>query len=518
MQPLPLPVAFLVAGIGGILTNAAFPYLSWWWAAIVGLALLLLALHGARPPRGFLIGLIWGFAFFAPLLSWSLVSVTGHWLPWFALSLSQAAFIAVFGMIYAFIVRRKIGAGREPIAGAFLWVAIEQLRMVVPFGGFPWGALPHSQVSGPLLHLAPWGGTVVVGLVVAFAAAALAGVAINTARPVASIVTVAVAAAIVAGASLVPLPSSSPETGTLDVALVQASVPERGAAWQSQGAEITSEYRALTEAWAVDGSADMVLWPESAADLDPRSHPGVEADVVAAQATVGVPILFGTQRFPGDGTRLNEYLVWTEAGEAGSYAKQHPVPFGEYMPFRDFFRRLSPAVDRISTDMAAGTEPGVLDVYVVSLGRAVRVGVGICFEVAYDALIRENVDLGAEFLVIPTNNASFGYTQEAFQQRDMTRFRAVEYGRAAIQVATTGVSAVYSPSGEWLGGSPDKLYVQWTGEVSIPLRSSATATEVMGDWPRIVLWVIAGLWLLAALASPPLEPRRAPSERRKEKR
>ncbi|MDO5494668.1 MAG: apolipoprotein N-acyltransferase [bacterium] len=502
MNPLPLPVALVVAGVGGLLANLAFPQFSWWWMAPVALGMLFVSLHGARAGRAMLLGTLWGFAFFGPLISWALVSVRGHWLPWFALSLLQAVFVGLFAVLYAVVARRQLSIGREALVGALLWVAIEQLRGVAPFGGFPWGNLAFSQVSGPLLSLAPWGGTVVVGLVVAFAAAALAGLVVRLERPVSTGVSAGIAAVLVASSAFIPLPSDDPESGTLEVALVQASVPSRQATWEMQGKQITADYRTLTEQWAAaGGSADVVLWPESSADFDPRTHPEVMEQVVAGQAAAGVPLVYGTQRFPGDDTRFNEYLVWTEDGQIDEYAKQHPVPFGEYMPFRDFFRSLSSAVDRISTDMASGTEPGVLEVPVERLGRTVLLGVGICFEVVYDEIIRENVLLGAEFTVIPTNNASFGHTQEAFQQRDMTRFRAVEHGRATMQVATTGVSAVYAPSGTMITGSSDQLYSQWYGEATIPLRTSMTATALMGGWPRIIVWGLAAIWVVAALAS-----------------
>ena len=73
MQPLPVPVALAVAGIGGILTNAAFPYHSWWWAGIAGLGLLFLALHGARAGRGFLLGLV------IVLLLFAVITVLGRY-------------------------------------------------------------------------------------------------------------------------------------------------------------------------------------------------------------------------------------------------------------------------------------------------------------------------------------------------------------------------------------------------------------------------------------------------------
>lgn len=495
---LSVPIALLLAVGGGLVTNLAFPQQSWWWAAILGLAMLLASLRGAGLGRGFVLGTLWGFAFFGPQLAWSLVSVTGYWAPWFALSLLQAFFIGGFAVLLAFVTPRA--SGREAPAAAILWVAVEQLRAVVPFGGFPWGNLAFSQVDGPLLRLAPFGGTVLVSFAIAFAAGAIVSL-LDPVRTKAAVVSVAVATAVIAGAAFLPLPATSPETGELDVAFVQASVPERGAAWQSQGAAITAEYRRLTEEWvASGGEADLMLWPESAADLDPRDHPDVAESVEGAQAAVGVPIVLGTQRFPGDGTRFNEYLIWDEDGAGAAYAKQHPVPFGEYIPMRDLFRRLSSAVDRVGYDMMAGAEPGVLAVSIESLGREVLLGVGICFEVAYDSLIRENVTLGAEFLVIPTNNASFGFTQEAFQQRDMTRFRAVEHGRAAIQVATTGVTAVYLPNGEWIAGSSDELYTQATGQATIPLRESLTLASMLGEWPRYAIWVGAVIWLLAGFS------------------
>ncbi len=71
----------------------------------------------------------------------------------------------------------------------------------------------------------------------------------------------------------------------------------------------------------------------------------------------------------------------------------------------------------------------------------------ICFEVAYDGLVRSSVAAGAQLVVVQTNNATFGHTAETYQQLAMTRLRAVETGRTVVQVATTGISAVIGPDG-----------------------------------------------------------------------
>lgn len=324
-----------------------------------------------------------------------------------------------------------------------------------------------------------------------------------------TVLGVVAAAAVVAGAGLVPVETGA-ESGRLTVAAVQGSVPVRGEEALGQARVITANYRALTESLAAEGEEiDIVLWPESAADIDPRTDDEVAADVTAAQAAVGVPLLLGTQRYTTD-TRYNDYIGWRDGRAFASYTKQHPVPFGEYIPHRDFFRRLSSAVDLVGVDMAQGEDPGVMDVPIGRLGRDVVVGVGICFEVAYHELLRESVQLGAEFLVIPTNNASFGFTQEATQQLAISRFRAVEHGRATVQVSTVGVSGFFLPDGTIVARSTDELYTEWVGVEDLPLRTSLSVSDRLGDAPRTIVWAAALLALAAALAR-----RGTPSSRRK---
>ena len=104
-------------------------------------------------------------------------------------------------------------------------------------------------------------------------------------------------------------------------------------------------------------------------------------------------------------------------------------------------RLFSPEVDLVARNFVAGHRVGVLDA-----GPA-RLGDLICFEVAYDNLVRDTVRAGAQLIVVQTNNATFGYTDESVQQLAMSRVRAVESGRAVVHVSTVGVSALIRPDG-----------------------------------------------------------------------
>src|SRR5690625_7284358 len=96
--------------------------------------------------------------------------------------------------------------------------------------------------------------------------------------------------------------------------------------------------------------------------------------------------------------------------------------------------------------MIGGAEVCVVPLRAV-LGRNVQLGNVICLEVAYDGIVRESIAAGGELLIVPTNNATFGFTNEAVQQLAMSRLRAIEHGRATLQISTVGISAFLDPSG-----------------------------------------------------------------------
>jgi apolipoprotein N-acyltransferase len=155
------------------------------------------------------------------------------------------------------------------------------------------------------------------------------------------------------------------------------------------------------------------------------------------------------------------------------------VPFGEYIPDRSLFRHFSSKIDLVPEDFIAGHKVGLLDA-----GPA-KAGVAICFEVAYDSLLRDSVEHGADLLVVQTNNATFGYTDEAAQQLAMSRLRAVEHGRSVAHVSTVGISALILPNGKVVQHT--KLFTPAIVEAALPLRTQLTLSDRLGEWPEAVL-------------------------------
>ena len=495
------------AVVAGGLVAVSMPRYDVWPAAPVGVAAFFLLARGQRARRAALLGLAFGLGCFLPLLSWSGVYVGP--VPWVLLALCEAAFLAL------------VGAGvpalwRLPAAPAWLaawWVTGEALRSRVPFGGFPWGRLAFGVVDSPYARLAALGGAPLVGFAVALTGGLLAA-AVVAAPPVrktpagppgpgrwaATALAVALGAAVVLGGLLVATPTGAARTAT--VALVQGDVPAPGLEFNAEREQVLRNHVAATHRLAREVRAgrlarpDLVLWPENSSDIDPLEDPSAGALIQSAVDDVGVPVLVGAV-LDGPGRFLrNAGILWRPGTGPGSgpgpeYVKRHPAPFGEYIPLRSLARKVSDKVDLVARDFTAGHRVGVF-----RMGPA-RVGDVICFEVAYDGLVRDTVRAGADLLVVQTNNATFGFTAEAAQQLAMTRLRAIEHGRSTVQVSTVGVSALVAPDGSVVSGTG--LFTRSVRVARLPLRTEETVATRVGAWPEGLLTVLgAGGVLLAA--------------------
>jgi hypothetical protein len=71
----------------------------------------------------------------------------------------------------------------------------------------------------------------------------------------------------------------------------------------------------------------------------------------------------------------------------------------------------------------------------------------ICFENSFPAVTRAIVDEGAGFVVVPVNNASYGFTAASAQHLQMSQMRAIETGRWYVNAAISGISAFVDPGG-----------------------------------------------------------------------
>nr|WP_234834852.1 apolipoprotein N-acyltransferase [Mycolicibacterium stellerae] len=497
-----------------MLLCVSFPPFGWWYAAIVAFALLawVLTRDTTTLVGGFGYGFVFGAAFNIPLLPWTGVMV--GLLPWLALALLQAVFPALFGLAAVFVARRLVG---WPIWFAGLWAFAEWAKSTVPFGGFPWGVVGFGQTDGPLLPLAQIGGAPLVSFAVTLLGFGLAALAFEilrwwrhgddgtSARPAVVLPGACICGVLIAAAAVSPAVRHSgagaADEPSVNVAAVQGNVPQLGLDFNAQRRAVLDNHVRETLRLADDVRAGraprplFVIWPENSSDIDPLANQDAADQIAVAVDAIKAPILVGGVLAAPGHTRdnpvsTNSVIVWNpETGPGDRHDKQIVQPFGEYLPWRSFFKHFSSYADRAGYFVPGGGN-GVVE------AAGVPIGVSTCWEVIFDRSPRESVLSGAQVLTVPSNNATFNESMSA-QQLAFGRVRAVEHNRFVIVAGTTGISAIIAPDGRVLARTEffEPAYL----DLPIRLKTQLTAATRWGPFVQGLLVAVGIGALLAAM-------------------
>jgi apolipoprotein N-acyltransferase len=514
-----------ISVVAGLLLCSSFPRFNWWWAAIVAFALLawVLTRPETTPVGGLGYGFVFGLAFYPPLVHWIsiLVGVT----PLLALVLVCAMFPAIFGLL-AVVVRQLPG---WPIWFAMLWAAQEWLKSTAPFGGFPWGVVAAGQTDGPFLPLVRLGGVPLLSsaiVLIGCSATAIASEVVSWWRvsrqaassadhsgaendlnvgdvpdspPLVMLPTICICLVVFATVAIWP-PVRHSGTGSgnepvATAAVVQGNVPRLGLDFNAQRLAVFGNHVRETRRLAEDVHAgrapqpDFVVWPEDASEVDPLRNPEVAQQISVAVDATKAPILVGTLvevpgRPPGAPAETNTVIVWNPAtGPGDRHDKRIVQPFGEYLPWRGFFRHLSALADWAGY-IVPGKGTGVVH------AGSIPVGVATCWEVIFDRALRHSVRNGAQVLAVPANNANFNQTMSE-QQLAFSKVRAVENDRYVVVASNTGISAVVTPDGRELART--KFFEPAYLDTQVRLKTTLSPAVTWGP-------IVQGLLVVAAVA------------------
>ena len=508
--------ALLISVAGGLALYASFPPVGVWPLAVLGPALLVVALTGRSLRASFGCGLVFGLALFVPLLSWL---ANEAWYVWFALAGALAVIFAVFAIGQRLLLRLPYW----PAAVAGWWVCVEAVRDRWPYA-FPWGRLAMSQSVAPDVRWVAVGGAPLLSFLIALTGAMIARAALcylggsdppqtppasgGTARPprppwggagrpsvpiwpaLAAVVT----AGLVLAGGLLPV---DPTGGapTVPVAAIQGNVPRaRNLPQLLNDSEVTQNHVAATLKLAAEVKAGrvpapgVVIWPENSTDLDPRQNLDTYNELATAAAALGHPILVGEVL---QNPQRNVGQLWVPGrGPTTFYVKRELVPFGEYIPFRGIISSFSSLPSLQPVDFTPGHQAVVFDVGKIRLGDV------ICYEVAFDNLVRSEVTAGANLLSVQSNDADFeidGQLGETEQQTAMARIRAIESDRAVVYASTTGESTIIAPDGALIAHSG--VWQQAILDAPVPLVSYRTLADRVGAWPEYVIIMLTVLAL-----------------------
>jgi apolipoprotein N-acyltransferase len=278
-------------------------------------------------------------------------------------------------------------------------------------------------------------------------------------------------------------------------AVVQGNVPRLGLEFNAQRLAVLGNDVRETRQLADDVRAgrapqpDFVVWPEDASEIDPLLNPEAAQEISVAVEAIKAPILVGTvldiAGRPADApAQTNTVIVWSPTGGPGErHDKRIVQPFGEYLPWRGFFRHLTDLAD-LAGYIVPGKGSGVVH------AGGTPIGIATCWEVVFDRALRHSVRNGAQVLAVPANNANFNQTMSE-QQLAFSKLRAVELDRYTLVSSNVGISAVVTPDGRELART--RFFTP--GYLDSQVRLKTTLTPAVRWAP-----ILQGTLVVAAIA------------------
>ncbi len=380
------------------------------------------------------------------------------------LSLLQALFWAFFFVLMT-ALSCKLNVKNSPIlyslAFSCLYVVFEWMSTKT-WAAVPWGRLAVGQTEFlPMIQISSVLGSYAVSFILVFFGCAL-GVGVAEYRKSGTRVAfrpLALAAAILAVnisfGTVRTLSYTVPEgSRKITAAAIQGNVSSHDK-WSADSFIRTEDaYYSLTMAAVRDG-ADIAVFPETPIVYNSDGDGGdlVRSYFEKVARESGIPIVTGVFTKNDDGVSENSVVTVTPDGgfSKEKYIKRHLVPFGEYVPMRNFVSAVFPplsSIGMLATDLAEGTQPTLLQ---TEYGKIAPL---ICFDSIYETLALDSVRAGGELITLSTNDSWFLDSHGVWEHNRHAVLRSVECGRYTVRSANTGVSSIISPTGEILDAIP----------------------------------------------------------------
>lgn len=367
----------------------------------------------------------------------------------FGLGFFQAVQSAVLFLIFGFISRSALCEKHRmilPFCAASLWVIFEWWQT---FGwwGVPWARLPLGQIDAGLFVRSSslLGSYFVTFTIIAVNFSLAIALSEKALMKLGAVVAALVFCLNLALGSIVTLMYEDSD-GKITVASAQGNFAS-GDKWDSNNMQTTlNVYADLTERAADDG-AKLIVWPETALPYVLFENTGLVsyARDLARDNDITI-ILSAFTRDEETGKKYNSIIEVRPDGSFGEtvYSKQRLVPFGEFVPMREFVTFIFPPLANIGMleeDLMAGEKSEVIE------SNVGNIGCGLCFDSIYENVMINSVRNGAEIIAISTNDSWFSDSAALDMHNAQARLRAIETGRYVIRSANTGISSIIDPMG-----------------------------------------------------------------------
>lgn len=464
--------------ISGLLSGLSFNSIFFSYLIWVSLIPFIYVISKLSRKALILNSIIFGLAFYGVAIFWlSKVTFLGLILLLF--------YLCVYPLVFALATKNLIKKPLAIITISCLWVVLEFIKEVMIFVGFGWTNLGYSQYRN-LYFIQPVDllGTKFISFLIVMVNIFFWEIVFRKKISFKKTIFVSFIFVSCFVYSFIRL-NTLKESAIVKLSVIQPNIAQE-LKWKEEAAASIME---TLKQLAVKADANsLVIFPEA-------SWPGMlgydDIDYLKNfSKDVNRDILMGAVTSK-DGHFYNSALFYEIKGDYFlAYDKIKLVPFGEYIPLRQFLTFID-VINEIG-DMSAGREVKFFPY------RDKVFSVLICFEDVFPLSVSK-VACKSDFLVNITNDAWFGGEPEASQHLSILTMRAIENRISVVRAANTGISGWVSFKGEInkLLQGDSSIYFAEQLSFSLPLNSQRSIYAKTGE----LFVVVCGIFLVLMLIS-----------------
>jgi len=487
--------------IAGLLYFLSFPPYDFWYLIFPALYLFYYSLLSSK--KSFLSGFIFGCVAYGVILLGIQSIGLEAWIP---LTFLMGLMYGVFSKLFSYL-NTKSGNNFYVLLAAL--AVFDLIRAYFPFGGFPWGFPSTVLLTGPIdsplffevpltfRNFGPTGSSLLLqSLPLVIALGFFSKSKPKNYLKDYSIFLLIIFTKYISNNVVNAHQHTQIDTSELNITIVQGNSPCPGAKnrCSNERQKIYDSHLAQTQ--SLEGNFDLVVWPESSTGFnnDPGVHSRVQNDVSAQALRLDSYFLIGGDR-PVQKEYFENYGIFInrEGEVVDQYLKQHPVPFGEYIPFRKYLDWIPPLA-LVPRDMIRG------DGQKIFMVNDTKISTVISFEGSFQRYIRNSVLDGAELVVILTNQASYGESGMSDQFILMSRANAISNERPIVHAAITGKSAFIDHNGKVI--SKTELFETTTLNEKLEVRQTETPYSKYGNYLNYIFIIFGALTFVRRFIRP----------------
>ena len=487
--------------IAGLLYFLSFPPYDFWYLIFPALYLFYYSLLSSKKP--FLSGFIFGCVAYGVILLGIQSIGLEAWIP---LTFLMGLMYGVFSKLFSYL-NTKSGNNFYVLLAAL--AVFDLIRAYFPFGGFPWGFPSTVLLTGPIdsplffevpltfRNFGPTGSSLLLqSLPLVIALGVFSKSKPKNYLKDYSIFLLIIFTILISNYVVNDYQYTQLETSELNITIVQGNSPCPGAKnkCSNERQKIYDSHLAQTQ--SLEGNFDLVVWPESSTGFnnDPGVHSRVQNDVSTEALRLDSYFLIGGDR-PVQKEYFENYGIFInrEGEVVDQYLKQHPVPFGEYIPFRKYLEWIPPLA-LVPRDMIRG------DGQKIFMVNDTKISTVISFEGSFQRYIRNSVLDGAELVVILTNQASYGESGMSDQFILMSRANAISNERPIVHAAITGKSAFIDHNGKVI--SKTELFETTTLNEKLKVKQTETPYSKYGNYLNYIFIIFGALTFVRRFIRP----------------